>query len=323
MTKLYRKIIIYTSCFHVNKPFTSILQGLDYNLGMKTLLLLLATTLLFAQEVRLQVLGSGGPELDGRASTSYLLWIEHKAKILIDAGSGSMLRFEESGAKLEDLELIFLTHMHIDHVVDLPSYIKAGYFSARQRPLPIIGPKGNHFFPSTNTFINLQFGEKGAYRYMSDVLTQQSDSFQILAESLKSEKIINRHFKDFDISMISVNHGNIPALALRIDVGDKSVLISGDSSNANHQLEKLAQDVDLFIAHHAIAEIKGTYANQLHMTPSSIATIAQKSHVKKVVLSHRMQRTLSHEKESLKVMQQYYKGPILFADDLSSYKLQD
>jgi len=46
----------------------------------------------------LEVLGSGGPELgDGRASSGYLVWMDGKARILVDMGSGSMLNFEQSG----------------------------------------------------------------------------------------------------------------------------------------------------------------------------------------------------------------------------------
>ncbi|MDQ7043755.1 MAG: MBL fold metallo-hydrolase [Sulfurimonas sp.] len=62
--------------------------------------------------------------MDSRASTSYLLWIDDKARLIIDMGSGSMLRFEESGAKLEEIEAVVLTHLYIDHCVDLPSYVK-------------------------------------------------------------------------------------------------------------------------------------------------------------------------------------------------------
>ncbi len=274
-----------------------------------------------ATEVTFEVLGSGGPEIDGRASASYLVWIDGKAKILIDTGSGSMLHFEESGAKLGDLELIALTHLHIDHVVDLPSYVKAGYFTHRSTPLPIVGPIANEYFPSTNEYIDIMFGEKGAYRYMSDVLTPQSDSFQILPESIDAPKIVEKQYKDFTLTVINVNHGIIPALAFRIDIGKKSILISGDTSNSNKQLEKLAQNVDLFVAHHAIAEVHGTYANNLHMTPSIIAQIAHSSKVKKVVLTHRMQRTIGEEKESLKIINKQFKGPVIFAEDLLRIKL--
>jgi len=288
---------------------------------MKTLFLLLMTTWLIATEVTFEVLGSGGPEIDGRASASYLVWINNKARILVDTGSGSMLRFEESGAKLEDLELVALTHLHIDHVVDLPSYVKAGYFTHRSALLPIVGPIANQYFPSTNEYINIMFGKKGAYRYMSDVLTPQSDSFQIVPESINAPSIVRKQYKDFTLSIINVNHGIIPALAFRIDVGEKSILISGDTSNTNKQLEKLAKNVDLFVAHHAIPEVHGTYANNLHMTPSIIADVAYSANVKKIVLTHRMRRTLGEEKESLKIIKKQYKGPVIFADDGLRIKL--
>ena len=288
---------------------------------MKTLFLLLMTTWLIATEVTFEVLGSGGPEIDGRASASYLVWIDNKARILVDTGSGSMLRFEESGAKLEDLELVALTHLHIDHVVDLPSYVKAGYFTHRSALLPIVGPIANQYFPSTNEYINIMFGKKGAYRYMSDVLTPQSDSFQIVPESINAPSIVRKQYKDFTLSIINVNHGIIPALAFRIDVGEKSILISGDTSNTNKQLEKLAKNVDLFVAHHAIPEVHGTYANNLHMTPSIIADVAYSANVKKIVLTHRMRRTLGEEKESLKIIKKQYKGPVIFADDGLRIKL--
>ncbi|MCF6193764.1 MAG: hypothetical protein L3J46_05455, partial [Kangiellaceae bacterium] len=42
--------------------------------------------------IKLQILGSGGPEInDGLASSSYLVWIDDKAKIMVDAGGGSSL----------------------------------------------------------------------------------------------------------------------------------------------------------------------------------------------------------------------------------------
>ena len=288
---------------------------IDYNDTMKTLFLLLITTWLVATEVEIEILGSGGPEIDGRASASYLLWIDGKARLLVDSGSGSMLRFEQSGAKLEDLEAIVLTHLHIDHAVDLPSYIKAGYFTPRKKVLPILGPVGNQYFPSTDEYLETLFGKNGAYRYMSDVLTPQSDSFQIIADSIDAPKLQTRQFKSFKLGIINVNHGIVPALGIRITVGEKVIVISGDTSNINAQLEELTKNADLFIAHHAIHEVHGTYANNLHMTPSIIADVAKKGAVKKVLLTHRMRRTIGKEEATLKQMRKTYKGPIIFAEE--------
>ena len=99
---------------------------------MKKLLFLLLLTplmLLAQHSVALQVLGSGGPEMgDKRASSAYVIWIDDKPKILIDFGGGASLRFEEVGAKIADLDVILLTHLHVDHTADIPALLKAAFF---------------------------------------------------------------------------------------------------------------------------------------------------------------------------------------------------
>jgi len=98
--------------------------------------------------VALQVLGSGGPELqDTRASSSYLIWRDGVPRVLVDSGGGSALRFGESGATMSSLDVILLTHLHVDHTADLSALVKSAFFEDRQRPLPIFGPPGNQNFP--------------------------------------------------------------------------------------------------------------------------------------------------------------------------------
>src|SRR6202162_2019869 len=118
-----------------------------------------------SQGIAVQVLGSGGPELqDKRASSSYLVWQDGRARVLVDAGGGSALRFGESGAQMSQLDVILFTHFHVDHSGDFPALIKSSWFEDRQRPLPIYGPAGNDFMPSTVEFVYDFFGEKhGAF----------------------------------------------------------------------------------------------------------------------------------------------------------------
>lgn len=283
--------------------------------------IILLTQVLLATKIEIEILGSGGPELDGRASTSYLLWIDNEAKLLVDMGSGSMLHFEQSGAKLETLDAVVLTHLHIDHTVDLPAYVKAGFFSKRSNKLDIFGPKGNQYFPSTTQYLENLFGKNGAYRYMQDVLTPESDSFQIVPIMVNDNIILEKQYKKFSLKLINVHHGIVPALALRIDVGNKSIIISGDTNNRNNQLNIIAKDADLFIAHHAIPEHSGKFAKDLHMSPSIIAEVAKKSNVGKVVLSHRMNRTLEYEQDSIDIIKKVFNGKVLFAEDRMRLKI--
>ena len=80
------------------------------------------------QGVAVQVLGSGGPEMRGRASASYLVWVDGKAKVLVDSGGGSALRFGESGAKVADFDAVLFSHFHSDHSADFPVLVKSSHF---------------------------------------------------------------------------------------------------------------------------------------------------------------------------------------------------
>ena len=67
--------------------------------------------------VAVQILGSGGPRTNGdRASASYVLRIGTQARMLVDMGGGAFLRFGQSQAKLSDLSLVAISHLHPDHV---------------------------------------------------------------------------------------------------------------------------------------------------------------------------------------------------------------
>ena len=130
-----------------------------------------------AEGVAVQVLGSGGPELqDKRASSSYLVWQDGQARVLVDAGGGSALRFGESGAKMSQLDVILFTHFHVDHSADFPALIFSSWFEGRDRPLPVYGPAGDRAFPSTVEFVHAFFNHRtGVYRYLSELLLPQEN----------------------------------------------------------------------------------------------------------------------------------------------------
>ncbi|MDH5465576.1 MAG: MBL fold metallo-hydrolase, partial [Thiovulaceae bacterium] len=147
---------------------------------LRILIILFFPILLFSADVKLQVLGSGGPELDSRASASYLIWIDGKAKILVDFGGGAFVRLGQSGAKLKDIDLILLSHFHIDHVADFAALVKAGYFSERTTPIHVFGPSSNRYFPDTKTFLEEQFEEDKVYGYMEEVLDPKNTGISFI-----------------------------------------------------------------------------------------------------------------------------------------------
>jgi ribonuclease BN (tRNA processing enzyme) len=275
--------------------------------------------------VWVQVLGSGGPELDDqRASAGYLVWQDGRARILVDMGPGSMLRYEQSGAQIGDLDVILLTHLHVDHSADLPALIKASFFTDRTRDLPIYGPTGNDLMPDTTAFVQTLFAEPaGAYHYLSGFVTGD-EAFRLLPHNVSATGTAQQPVVEeqgYKITAVPVHHGPIPALAWRIDIAGRSLAFSGDMNGDNHTLPKLAAGVDLLVAHHAIPQDAEGVGRILHMPPSVIGEIAAEAKVKQLMLSHRMKRTLGREAESKREIRKHYAGPLAFAEDGQCFKV--
>jgi ribonuclease BN (tRNA processing enzyme) len=277
-----------------------------------------------ADRVSLQMLGTGGPELfDENASTGYLLWLDDKARIIIDTGPGTVQRFKQSGARFEDVELILFTHFHVDHSADFPAYIKGSYFTGRNTPLNIIGPSGNALLPSANAFVKRMFdSENGVYPYLSEYIDPDVPSdYKIVPHTIPwSEKNLEirtvYETADFNVKAVSVHHGPLPALAYRIEAAGCVISFTGDMNGSLGRMPALANASDILVAHNAIPEDATGVAANLHMKPSYIGAMAAQASVKQLLLSHLMRRTIDRKDETIRIIRERYKGPVIFPDDL-------
>jgi ribonuclease BN (tRNA processing enzyme) len=131
-------------------------------------------------------------------------------------------------------------------------------------------------------------------------------------------------FRNADMAVYAVRviHGVFPALAWRVEMGGKRIVFSGDTNGDGEGLTKLATDADLFVAHNAVPEGATGVERCLHMPPSVIGTTAGDAHVKQLVLSHRMLRTMGKEKETQAEIRQRYPGPTAFANDLDCFPVK-
>ncbi|MGQ5524009.1 MBL fold metallo-hydrolase [Chitinimonas sp. PSY-7] len=279
-----------------------------------------------ANGVYLQVLGSGGPELNGRAQSSYLIWDKGNARVLIDAGPGSAVNFGRVGARYETLNVIALTHLHADHSADLPAFVKNGFFSDRNKDLPILGPDGSSRFPATTDWLKALFASPdGAYRYLDSFVSGNDDPAYRLQpqDVLPEEGATLTPYQEGDLTLTAagVTHGAVPALAWRVTLGDRSVVFSGDTNGNGDALQKLAQGAGLLVAHNAVPEGARGVERALHMPPSRIGEIAAASGIKTLLLSHRMNRTLGREQDTQQAIRKYYQGKLSFANDLDCIPL--
>ncbi len=280
-----------------------------------------------SERVKVQMLGTGGPELiDARASTSYLLWLDDKARVIIDAGPGSSLRFKQTQAKFEDIKVFLFSHFHVDHSADLIAYIKGGFFSDRQTDLNIYGPSGTKFVLSATQFVDhLISSNEGAYPYLAPFIDSEAHSaYKIKAKTLNwsyqdLSTIPVYQDKDFTISAVPVHHGPFPALAYRIETAGCTISFSGDMSGRLHTLTDFAAHSDILIAHNAISEDVVGVAQLLHMKPSYIGKVAGRAQVKHLILTHMMARSINRQDETQQLIKKNYSGKITFANDLDVF----
>lgn len=277
-------------------------------------------------KVKLQVLGSGGPELDdGRASSSYLIWVDEKATILVDAGPGSSVNFGKAGADFADLQAILLTHLHVDHSADLPAYIKGSFFTSRNRDLAILGPEKNALMPATSDYVDRLLSQQGAFQYLQEYSDQSLPSDYLIkpvnVPLRKSEVSTYKQFESLKLSAMKVEHGPVAAVAWRVDIGTCRLVFSGDMSGKTQGFGDFAKQADLLIMHNAIPENAGQIAKNLHMTPSEMGKFSQQAGAKKMVISHRMNRTNDTEQQTIKLIRRHYTGALLLAEDMDMFDL--
>jgi ribonuclease BN (tRNA processing enzyme) len=284
---------------------------------------------LFAQVTTLPlevlVLGSGGPGATGRAGSSYLVFVDGIARILVDAGPGSFARLGEAKASLSDTDIVLITHLHIDHAGELPGLFKArAVSSSGPIAFSVWGPIGSPrhlqdaYFPSTSQFVQLLFGPKGAFAYLSDFSAPMS----VQAHDIPAPSNALPHpiFKqgDLEITAIAGHHGDAPAVIYRIDHAGKSVTFSGDiDAKGLPALRTIAKATDLLVFNCVVLDPPGSPAilYTLHTPPHAIGQLAKDAGIHNLLLSHLSPAIEQTHDKVLESIHQSYTGSIAFAKD--------
>lgn len=93
---------------------------------------------------RLTLLGTkGGPAIrqDGAMPTSSLLNLAG-ATVVVDCGIGTTRSIVQAGGSLLDIDAVFVTHLHSDHVLDLGPLLYTAWTTGLGRRVEVFGPPG-------------------------------------------------------------------------------------------------------------------------------------------------------------------------------------
>lgn len=213
--------------------------------------------------MKLHILGTGTaiPRIE-RGSSSYVV----RAKglnILIDVGPSVVRRLLERGFDVDDIDLIVITHFHVDHTADLSTFFFACNYGkvAREKPLTLIGGKGIARFHQAL---------RKVYPWI------EPKAYGLTVKSLVHGSFV---YKGITITTVPVKH-NPESIAVRFD-DRRSLTFSGDT-DFSRNLIRLADRSDLLVAECAFPErkVKG------HLNLESLDRIVKKAMPNRVLLTH-------------------------------------
>ncbi len=282
------------------------------------------------RDLTLQVLGSGGPfARDDRASAGYLLWIGDRAAVMIDAGGGTFQRFGASGARIEDLRFLGVSHLHPDHSADLPALFWVGNVF-REETLPVAGPSGDDVFPSMDRFLAGLFGESGVFPVLSGVVGGDGLGFRVEPTVVDVRaSTVSTVFVAEDLRVLAhaVPH-NAPSVAYRVEAAGRSVVFGGDQNGSDPAFADFARGADVLVMHLAVAESRG---GPVHASPGRVGEIAAEAAPGTLVLSHLMGVDRQHPRyadfsladleRNVGIVRERFSGKVEVAEDLECIPL--
>lgn len=246
-------------------------------------------------DTRVTLTGTGVPHAaPGRAGAGVL--VQYKdISLQFDAGRATVLRMIEAGVTPTNLTVLFITHFHSDHVVDVPDVVLTRWVQQHVRnvgPLPIVVPEG-----SAARFVNRMMEPFDDDLHVRQKHTGAED-LKIDALPFAPQSVPTEVWRSEDgavlVEAVAVHHEPVEgAVAYRVTTPDGSVVISGDTRVCAEVFE-LAKDADLLIHEscrtQAMAEgIKGTPFENIfdyHSDSVVLGEFAERYGIKHLLLTH-------------------------------------
>jgi ribonuclease Z len=146
-------------------------------------------------------------------------------KFIFDAGRGAIQRLRQINVRWQDIDGVFFTHLHSDHLVGFPDLWLTGWLvgAGRNRPLAVWGPAGTKHMIS-----HLEEAYSFDIRIRIADAQCKPDGVQINATDIEEGVVYEK--EGVKVTAILVDHASVkPAFGYRIDSGGRSVVLSGDT----------------------------------------------------------------------------------------------
>lgn len=241
---------------------------------------------------RIVLLGTkGGPAIraGGAMPTSSLLELDGR-RVVVDCGIGVTKALVEAGMDLKTLDLIFITHLHSDHILELGPLIHTAWTTGMQGPVQVYGPPGieaywEGFMASLAYDNAIRVADEGRRPLDEIVSVATYDEGPVLQDGLRAEALRVPHPPLAD------------CFALRFD-GSKVVTFSGDTAYFPPLAEfargsdvlvheaLLPEGVDLIIQRTGLGDRLRDHLYNAHTKAADVGRIAGAAGVGRLILNH-------------------------------------
>ena len=236
--------------------------------------------------------GTGVPSLD-RCAAGYLVETVGQTALL-DCGPGVVRQVLSAGRDVTDIEAVFVTHTHPDHVADLVPLFHALNLldQPRDEPLRLYGPSGIAEFVEQRV-IPVSYPPQAFELSMEEV----SDQF---------------HWGEVLVTVEETVHTErLPSLAFRFEAGGRSVVFSGDGEDSPG-LRSLAAAADLLVLDCSFPNRRKVPG---HMSAGECGRLAHAAGAQRVLLSH-LYPTAPADGDRVTECRAHFSGEVLLAEDL-------
>jgi ribonuclease BN (tRNA processing enzyme) len=256
------------------------------------------------------LLGAGSivPTSDRFCTAAYLEAGE--ARILVDCGPGTLEKMRRMGISPHNVDAVFLTHYHLDHVSDLLPLIKLRAYTPTGEPqrspktLNIIGPSGltellNHLIHSNKFF-----------EYLESLMNYRKYTALTTVEEGREYEICGLKF-----SSVPVTHSY--GVAYKFWDGRCSVVFSGDTA-PDRRLIEFARGADILI--HECSFPSDLLIGQ-HTGERELALIVAEARPRLVVVTHLYPAWSGAEHQIVRAIEEAYKCRVIVGRDLMEIRI--
>jgi ribonuclease Z len=200
-------------------------------------------------EIRVTILGSGDPWIRrSQASGSLLVEVGNAESdyFFFDLGSGALANFTSLGLPVESTTKVFLSHLHADHIGDIPGLLGSMAKAGRVDPVEIWG--GGNEDPAMGLAAFCEhMGKAMAWDAASIRGVRPTTGFETIAHEIpydRPDTVYDRN--GVTISSFPAIHGLSGAVGYAIAYAGRKVVFSGDTRPCRHVVEAAA-GADLLI----------------------------------------------------------------------------